>query len=126
MWCCHNPYPGCFANPSDAAAHCKVPRKSDGAKKQSPDMTKCGEYVYCCDEKCPEGTGDKPSGGDATPGPSAATKRFQKGVKKVIVMNRVVDAIKEYRTEGKLARPSSTRVPHGSALHTQPTCTPTH
>ena len=120
MWCCHNPYPGCYANRADAATHCKA------STKQSSDVTKCGEYVYCCDEKCPEGTGGKPSGGDATSGPSAAIKRFQKGVKKVIVMNRVVDAIKKYRTEGKLARPSSTRVPHGSALHTQPTCTPTH
>jgi hypothetical protein len=66
VWCCHNPHPGCFANPSDAAAHCKVPRKSDGAKKQSPDMTKCGEYVYCCDDKCP--------GGDAEDDAEATTK----------------------------------------------------
>ena len=59
MWCCHNPYPGCYANRADAAKHCK-------ATKQSPDVTKCGEYIYCCDEKCPEGTGGKPSGENNT------------------------------------------------------------
>ena len=59
VWCCHNPYPGCYANRADAAKHCK-------ATKQSPDVTKCGEYIYCCDEKCPEGTGGKPSGENNT------------------------------------------------------------
>ena len=84
MWCCHNPFPGCFDNPSDAATHCKE-KKPDGSKKLSPDMTKCGEHIYCCSEQCPAGASGSSSGSGSGSGSSSDAAEEESAPKEAVL-----------------------------------------